>query len=343
MPSDLNTLQLRPTGIANQWASSDPTLLVAVVTRLVGPEFSFTLRSKDGTVHRYDRIVGFANTAGLASITDRHGNTVTITRASPAPGLFGLITRITEPAGRHLDLTYDPAGRITSATDPLGRTVEYTYDAAGHLASVTDPAGGVTTYAYDASHRIVTITDPRGITYLTNEYDTAGRVVRQTQADGGLFTFAYAVEGSGVTATTMTDPRGNVTVHRFNDLGLPLSTTDALGQTTVFEYTPGIGGRERHHRPPRPAPPRLAHPPPAHGPHTPRPAGERAPPRRHRAGPAGEHDRLPREHDHLRLHRSGRPGDRERSPRQHDGSEEHTSELQSQSNLVCRLLLEKKN
>ncbi|OGK98176.1 MAG: hypothetical protein A3D33_18255 [Candidatus Rokubacteria bacterium RIFCSPHIGHO2_02_FULL_73_26] len=241
--ADQNTLQLRPTGIANQWASSDPTLLGAVVTRLVGPEFSFTLRSKDGTVHRYDRIVGFANTAGLASITDRHGNTVTITRASPAPGLFGLITRITEPAGRHLDLTYDSAGRITSATDPLGRTVEYTYDAAGHLASVTDPAGGVTTYAYDASHRIVTITDPRGITYLTNEYDTAGRVVRQTQADGGLFTFAYAVEGSGVTATTMTDPRGNVTVHRFNDLGLPLSTTDALGQTTVFEYTPGTNLR----------------------------------------------------------------------------------------------------
>src|SRR5205085_11608686 len=30
------------------------------------------------------------------------------------------------------------------------------------------------------------------------------------------------------------------------------------------------------------------------------------------------------------------------SPRRQDRSEEHTSELQSQSNLVCRLLLEKK-
>src|SRR5688572_32129860 len=29
-------------------------------------------------------------------------------------------------------------------------------------------------------------------------------------------------------------------------------------------------------------------------------------------------------------------------PQQHQRSEEHTSELQSQSNLVCRLLLEKK-
>src|SRR2546430_4784098 len=35
----------------------------------------------------------------------------------------------------------------------------------------------------------------------------------------------------------------------------------------------------------------------------------------------------------------GRPAPRGRRPRR---SEEHTSELQSQSNLVCRLLLEKK-
>src|SRR2546430_3317019 len=38
----------------------------------------------------------------------------------------------------------------------------------------------------------------------------------------------------------------------------------------------------------------------------------------------------------LRGDRAGEPGVRQRS-------EEHTSELQSQSNLVCRLLLEKKN
>src|SRR2546430_13606036 len=53
------------------------------------------------------------------------------------------------------------------------------------------------------------------------------------------------------------------------------------------------------------------------------------------------------------LFRSARIADQPRAaPHQHDGpvpgelevprSEEHTSELQSQSNLVCRLLLEKK-
>src|SRR2546427_1812585 len=36
------------------------------------------------------------------------------------------------------------------------------------------------------------------------------------------------------------------------------------------------------------------------------------------------------------------PGDQQHAEQGHRRSEEHTSELQSQSNLVCRLLLEKK-
>jgi YD repeat-containing protein len=74
----------------------------------------------------------------LAAITDRNGNTVTLTRESPAPGQFGRITRITEPAGRFFTLTYDPANRITSVPDPIGRVVTYTYDAQGRLETVTD-------------------------------------------------------------------------------------------------------------------------------------------------------------------------------------------------------------
>src|SRR5690606_40225135 len=43
-------------------------------------------------------------------------------------------------------------------------------------------------------------------------------------------------------------------------------------------------------------------------------------------------------------HTSSRPARRQRCPaRQDSRSEEHTSELQSRENLVCRLLLEKKN
>src|SRR5688572_31622893 len=47
--------------------------------------------------------------------------------------------------------------------------------------------------------------------------------------------------------------------------------------------------------------------------------------------------------DQGRLARAGDAGDRHQRAERQARSEEHTSELQSQSNLVCRLLLEKKN
>jgi RHS repeat-associated protein len=214
-----------------------PYMAGGVITQLPG-EFNFLLRLKDGTTQRFDRIIGFSNVAGLTAITDRNGNSVTITRVNSNPSSFGQITRIAESAGRAITLAYDGAGRIQAITDPLARTVHYTYDPQGRLETVTDQAGGVTRYAYDGAHRITSITDPRNITFLVNEYDGAGRVFRQTLADGGVWQFDYATQGSAVLQTTVTDPRGHATTHRFNSQGFALSTTDALGQTTTFEYGP---------------------------------------------------------------------------------------------------------
>jgi RHS repeat-associated protein len=237
---DQSSYLLAPAGSGRWTNSTEPFLRGAVLTQLPG-EFNFQLRLKDGTLHRFNLIFGFVNLAGLSSITDSNGNTVTVTRESPGPtqNLFGLITRLAEPAGRTLTLAYDGAGRIISITDPIGRVVRYTYDAQGRLATVTDPAGGVTAYTYDSAHRIRSVTDPRGITFLRNEYDAAGRVIRQTQADGGVWTFAYTLAGGVITETIVTDPRGSPTTHRFSSEGFTLAQTDALGQTTTFEYAPG--------------------------------------------------------------------------------------------------------
>src|SRR2546430_9250535 len=57
-----------------------------------------------------------------------------------------------------------------------------------------------------------------------------------------------------------------------------------------------------------------------------------------RAGPAGRRHRRAHPIAGWREHRHGPRRGRDDA----DRSEEHTSELQSQSNLVCRLLLEKK-
>src|SRR5260370_30038415 len=51
-------------------------------------------------------------------------------------------------------------------------------------------------------------------------------------------------------------------------------------------------------------------------------------------------ERGPRRHANERFHRE--PARRRRPQHREDRSEEHTSELQSHLNLVCRLLLEKK-
>ncbi len=227
-------------GTTSQLQNTQEPFLRGALLTFAGANLS--LRFKDGTVQRFDRIGGFQNLWGLAALTDRSGNTVTITRPTGVTaGTLGLrITSLTEPAGRVLLFTYDGLGRIEFITDPqLGRQVRYEYDPQGRISAVTDPAGGITRYTYDSSHRILSITDPRGITFITNVYDAQGRVIRQTQADGGAWTFAYQLAGTAVIGTTVTDPRGNPTMYRFSPQGFTLSQTDALGQTTVFDYEPG--------------------------------------------------------------------------------------------------------
>ncbi len=222
---------------AGQWVNtSDPTLTGAVLSALPG-EFVFQLRSRDGIVRRFDRIVGFANLAGLAVITDRNGNAITLTRADVFQQ--NRITSISDAAGRGVTLAYDDNGRIASITDPIGRSVRYEYDPAGRLGTVIDAAGGRTRYTYDTNHRITSITDPRDILFLGNEYDGEGRVIRQIQADGGVYTFGYSVIGGLVTETILTNPVGRSTRYRFNAFGQTLSETNALGQTTTYEYASG--------------------------------------------------------------------------------------------------------
>ncbi len=224
-----------PTGFARWQNTTHPTLVGAVITQLPG-DFLFQLRSRDGIVRRFERIFGFGNLAGLAAITDRNGNAITVTRAHVFQQ--NRITTIGDGTGREIRFAYDGT-RVSTITDPLGRVTRYDYDTAGRLSAVTDAAGGITRYTYDASHRITSITDPRNILFLVNDYDAEGRVVRQIQADGGVYAFDYSVVGKLVTGTAVTHPSGATTRYRFNTFGQTISETNALGQTTTYEYASG--------------------------------------------------------------------------------------------------------
>jgi RHS repeat-associated protein len=196
-------------------------------SRLAWNGNGWDLTLKDGTVFV------FGDSAPLQAIRDRFGNQVTITWSATGPSGSGIgkILRVTSPNGRWIAFTYDGSNRITQAKDHLDRTVGYEYDTSGRVKKVTDARGGVTEYTYDIAHRMLTIKDPRNIVYLTNEYDTNGRVDEQTQADSGVWDFAYTLNGSQVTQTDLTNPRGYVRRLTFNTDRFLTSDTHALGQT----------------------------------------------------------------------------------------------------------------
>jgi RHS repeat-associated protein len=187
----------------------------------------WNLTRKDGMVYV------FGENAPLQSFRDRFGNTVTLTWSTTTSFGQGIgnIVKVTSPNGRWIALTYDGSNRITQAKDNIGRAVGYQYDGSGRVWKVTDARGGVTEYTYDIAHRLLTITDPRNITYLANEYDVNGRVDRQTQADSGVYEYSYTLNGSQVSQTEVTNPRGYVRRLTFNTDRFVTSDTRALGQS----------------------------------------------------------------------------------------------------------------
>jgi RHS repeat-associated protein len=199
-----------------------------------------SLRFADGTVYQFQ---AFAGVSYLASVTDRAGNTTTFT-VTPLNATTLRITKITDPVGRSLNLTYNSATNVTSVTDPIGRTVTYTYNSSGTLATFTDANGGVTRYQYDSQNRMNGMIDPRGVQMFQDTFDANGHVLTQTRPDGGVFQFAYIfanslVATSPVISTVVTDPLGNQTTYRFNIQGILTDVTDALGQMKSFTLSAG--------------------------------------------------------------------------------------------------------
>jgi len=184
------------------------------------------LLRKDGMRYYFpdSELASRQSQAAVRSITDRNGNITTIERAGS-----GDMIRITSPGGRWIEFIYDGSNRITQAKDNAGRTVGYEYDASGRLFRVTDPNGGTNEYTYDTLNRMTTIKDAKGIVWLTNQYDTTGKVTQQAMIDGGTYLFNYTMNGSAITQTDVTDPRGKIRRVTFNAAGLIISSTRALG------------------------------------------------------------------------------------------------------------------
>lgn len=164
----------------------------------------------------------------------------------------GLVSRITSPNGRYIDLNYDTSSRIISANDVLGSTWRYEYNAQGLLAKVIYPDQTFRRYEYQSwgssstlRHRLSAVYDQRGNRVLLNEYEqtgtgtattTTGRVIRQTLADGAVYQIQYDHVDGSTTGTLVTHPDGSQRRVVFGDGMYPISDTLAYGSPLAQEY-----------------------------------------------------------------------------------------------------------
>ena len=188
------------------------------------------------TFTRHDGESFTFNSAGqLISESDLNGETTTLSYTD------GLLTTVTDPAGRTLSFTYNGAALVTKVTDSAGRSVMYSYNSSDQLTSVTDVTGGTWQYGYGANNLLTSVTSPDG-GVTTNVYDNLGRVVSQTNQLGEKTTWSYDVDPVTQTGTTsVTAPEGIETQYNVTDGDLE-SETQAYGTseaaTTLYTYDP---------------------------------------------------------------------------------------------------------
>lgn len=169
---------------------------------------------------------------------DRNSYTTTLSYSN------GLLSSVTDPAGRSLSFAYNSSNRISSITDPANRSVSFGYDGAGNLTSATDVGGKTTHFTYDATHLLLTMTDPRG-GVVTNVYDASGRVTQQTDPMNRVTHFAYAQNSDGSQTTTVTDPDGNVSTYQYQNsevIALTRGVGTSQAATWHYAYDPATAG-----------------------------------------------------------------------------------------------------
>jgi YD repeat-containing protein len=214
----------------------------------ISGDTSQIVKNTDGSytqISKYGVVYNFNASGYLISITDRNGNTTSLTysgnnlagittpsgRTTVVTTTGGLITSLTDPGGRTYSLAYSN-GLLASVTDPLGNAWQYTYDATGRILTKRDPAGRTVTYTYDIQGRLLTATDPNGRT-RTMAYTQMGATT-VTEKDGGVWTYQY--DPKLVVTTQKTDPLGNVTRYAYNQNHNLTSSTDPDGSVTSYTY-----------------------------------------------------------------------------------------------------------
>ena len=156
------------------------------------------------------------NSAGqLYKLVDNNGNTQTFTFNG------NLITKVTDPVGRAVNLEYNSSGQLVSLTDPAGRVTTYTYTGtaeSAYLMQITYPGNNTTSFNYSSSNLVKISTSDNSYCFLGYHYNTyrGYRVAIMRQHDKSsqvincsIFQYVKSEE-SGIAS-------GNTTVNRYFD------------------------------------------------------------------------------------------------------------------------------
>lgn len=182
---------------------------------------SFTLAETTGTVRRFD------SDGKLTAVTDRNGNTLTLSYDST-----GFPLSITDATGRAVQFTKGANGRVESFTDPANRTSRYAYDDAGNLTRFTDPLGNSTNYQYDSKNNLTAVLDPRGNRSAGATYDSENRV---SVLFDGAETWTYIYQPA-LKRTTKRDSANRVWTYEYGDAGNITKRTDPTGKSELYTF-----------------------------------------------------------------------------------------------------------
>lgn len=193
------------------------------------------LDSLSGYVYRLQYVGGSGAGYLLAAVTDKHGQSVTISRNPD-----GTIASITDANGNVTTFTHDASRRCTSMTTADGLTASYTYDANGRLATATDLLGTVSTFTYDAAGHVTGFSaGGRAVTFLygqTNTVVSRRKFLAGISHDNGATWTVIdpPVEGAGQQVVNVKSPSGRARQFTTRD-GVTIAAADLVG-TTAFEY-----------------------------------------------------------------------------------------------------------
>jgi RHS repeat-associated protein len=168
----------------------------------------------------------------------------------------------TEAAGNPLaatrSITYTLTKKPATRTDALGRTTVFQYGACcDRLVGVVDPLGAITTYGYDSVGNRTSVVDANGLSTVI-EFDARDRIQLSTNAAGEATAYAYSDDASALaiaaglgfgpgadgSASTVTDPLGDVRIELHDGIGRTVRRVDPLAHatTTTFDAVVPDGG-----------------------------------------------------------------------------------------------------